>query len=236
MIGVTMPAAAGLVRHHSDAVSPVGIGLSPFAGRLRRKEWEVRAVELREVRELVMENHYSRSASNTAVYSFGLFRRGGSACLGACLWLPPLPAAARAAWPARPGGVLCLSRLVVLPGVPKNAVSFLVGRAVRRIDRGRWPVLVSYADEWQGHEGRVYLAAGWEYVRKTRPMPVFVKDGRVISPKAGSKKPTRSTAEMLAQGCELVGYFRKNVYRMVTGSAAAAGVFAGGLSPNTTKA
>jgi len=39
------------------------------------------------------------------------------------------------------------------------------------IDRSRWPVLVTYHDEGQGHTGHVYRCSGWEATaRHKRPI------------------------------------------------------------------
>lgn len=191
-----------------------------YAKRLNKCEWEVRPFSLEVGRALVERYHYMHGGSNTRTYLHGLFRRGALFdwdCLGLVWWLPAMVSTAQKMLPENPGGVLCLSRLVVLPDVPKNAATYLIGRSVRLIDRERWPVLVSYADEWQGHTGQVYKAAGWHCGGKTRPKAVYTLAGRVVSTKAG--KRTWRHSEMLAMGCELVGYFPKYFYYLVPGSA-----------------
>jgi len=40
------------------------------------------------------------------------------------------------------------------------------------IDRTRWPVLITYHDEGQGHNGYVYQCAGWTKTLKSK-QPVF---------------------------------------------------------------
>lgn len=52
-----------------------------------------------------------------------------------------------------------------------NHISKPLRRQMRAlIDRTRWPVLVTYSDEGQGHTGHVYLCSGWEKTsRATRP-------------------------------------------------------------------
>jgi hypothetical protein len=98
--------------------------------------------------------------------------------------------------------------------VPKNGASFLLSRSVRLIRAsGEWDVLTTYADEWQGHLGTMYLAANWEYVGKTKPERVYVKDGRMVARKAGPR--TRKHSEMLALGAECVGAHAKHKFRLV---------------------
>jgi len=140
--------------------------------------------------------------------------------MGAAWWIPPTRTAAEASTSGDWRRVLALSRFVLDPLVPKNGASFLLSRSVRLINRtGDWDVLVTYADEWQGHTGTMYLAAGWEYVGKTKPERVYVLNGRMVARKAGPH--TRTHAEMLALGAECVGSFAKHKFRLVLARAAA---------------
>ncbi len=180
---------------------------------LQKAEWEVRKCPLEIARGLTERFHYSAGGSNTRVLTCGLWRRSEYLhvdCAGASWWLPPTKSAGASMLPDNPQGVLSLSRLVIVPGAPKNACSFLIRHSMRFIDRERWPVLVTYADEWQGHTGGIYKAlkdAGWEFDGWTKPERTYVKDGVMVSRKAGPK--TRTNAQMLALGCECIGSFRR---------------------------
>jgi hypothetical protein len=102
--------------------------------------------------------------------------------------------------------------LVLLPESPTNAASFLIGKSIRLIRQdGRWRCLITYADEWQGHDGAIYRATNWEYVGKTTSEATFVRNGRMGARKAGPK--TRTRAEMEAEGFEMVGRFAKHKFR-----------------------
>lgn len=183
---------------------------------LRKEDWEVRPVCLNVARRIVKKYHYAAGASNTATYLHGLFRKGDifdGQCVGVAWWLPPIKSAALATFPPNWKGVLCLSRLVVLPEAPRNACSFLLAGSRKLIDRALWPCLLTYADEWQGHTGAIYKADNWEYLGKTKPSPCYVLNGRLISRKAGPK--TRSHIEMLALGAAFLGSFAKHKYRRV---------------------
>lgn len=83
------------------------------------------------------------------------------------------------------------------------------------IDRLRWPCLVTYADEWQGHTGTIYRATNWQYVGLTKPEATFVHNGRMVARKAGPKTRTRS--EMEAMGAEMVGRFAKHKFVHIVG-------------------
>ncbi len=168
---------------------------------------------MKTVQNLVVKFHYSKGGSNTAVYRHGLFKRGSEECLGAAWWIPPTKTAANATYPQDWRGVLNLTRLAINPRVPKNGASFLLGKSMRMIDRDRWPCLVTYADEMQGHTGAIYKATNWEYVGMTAKEATFFKGDRMIARKAGPK--TRTHAEMIGLGCELVGRFAKHKFRHI---------------------
>lgn len=179
--------------------------------RLNKREWCVRPVVLLDAARWLIERfHYAAGESNTATYCHGLWRRGEELedrIAGVAWWIPPTKSAAQALEGDNWNGVLSLSRLVILPGVPANACSFLIRRSMRQIDRSRWPVLVTYADEWRGHSGSIYLAAGWQYDGVTKPEATYTIEGRMVARKAGGK--TRTHDEMLALGAVMVGRFRK---------------------------
>lgn len=184
-----------------------------MGSRLRKAEWEIRPVSLDSARRVVSKEHYAGGASNTATYLHGLFRRGelfDEQCEGVAWWIPPTRSAAEATYPKNWRGVLCLSRLVIRPGVPKNACSFLLGGSRRLISRDRWPCLVTYADDWRGHTGGIYRADNWHYVGKTKPERTYVLNGKMTARKAGPK--TRTHSEMLALGAECVGSFAKHKF------------------------
>ena len=178
------------------------------------KEWTVRPLhKLSIARDMIERFHYAAGASNTATFLHGLFRDGDifeEQCKGVCWWIPPTKSAALATYPPNWKGVICLSRLVIAPDVPTNAATFLLSRSRRMIDREIWPCLVTYADQWRGHTGAIYRADNWTYVGLTKPERTYVKDGRMMSRKAGPK--TRTHAEMLALGAVCVGSFSKHKF------------------------
>jgi hypothetical protein len=193
-----------------------GKGDGVYEGRLRKCEWVVLPVPLSVADGLVCEHHYAGGGSNTATFTHGLFRAGDlMRCLGVAWWIPPTKGAARKTWAGDWRRVLSLSRLVVLPGVPKNACSFLLARSVRSVrGGGAWECLVTYADTWRGHTGGIYRVSGWEDCGLTKPEAVWVDGrGRMVSRKAGPK--TRTKAEMVALGCRCLGRFPKHKFRLV---------------------
>ena len=193
-------------------------GHEAYTDRLRKADWEVRDVEIGIARRIVEKHHYARGASNTATYLHGLFRFGDifqEQCQGVAWWIPPTRSAAEATFPENWKGVLCLSRLVLLPNVPKNACTFLLSRSRGLIDGKAWPCLVTYADEWQRHTGLIYRADNWTYVGRTKPERTYTINGRMLARKAGGK--TRTHAEMLVLGAELMGSFSRHKYVKIMG-------------------
>lgn len=183
--------------------------------QFKKSEWRVRDVSIDVARDLVERNHYARGASNTATYLFGLFPADSfweSDCVGCAWFIPPTKGAALATYPSNWKGVLALSRMVIAPGIPKNACSFLLAHSTRRIPADRWPCLVTYADDWRGHTGRVYLAAGWTYIGKTKAEATFTINGRMTARKAGGH--TRTRAEMEALGARNEGSHAKHKFAL----------------------
>lgn len=180
------------------------------ANSLHAKEWEVRDVSLSIARDIVVAYHYAKGASNTATYLHGLFKKGYNICYGVAWWIPPTKSAALATYPYNWKGVLSLSRLVIIPGVPKNACTFLLSRSRKLIDRSKWPCLVTYADNSQGHTGIIYKADNWEYWGITKPERMYTIRGVMTARKAGPH--TRTHQEMINLGAVLVGSFYKHKF------------------------
>lgn len=83
-----------------------------------------------------------------------------------------------------PAGVLALSRMVAVPREERSLrhVSKPLRVQMRRlIDRTRWPVLVTFSDEGQGHTGHVYKCSGWEPTTRTKVAVFEDESGRRCS-------------------------------------------------------
>jgi hypothetical protein len=181
---------------------------------LIRSAYEVRPTLLNVGQELVRTYHYAKGGSNTATFMHGLYAKESPKCLGIAWWIPPTKGAALATWPEW-RRVLALSRLVIVPGQPTNAATFLLAASIRAIARTqRWACLITYADEWQGHTGAVYRASNWEYMGLTTPEAVWqTPEGRMVARKAGGH--TRTKAEMETLGYHCLGRFAKHKYRFI---------------------
>lgn len=182
--------------------------------KFRAKDWFVDNADITQSKELIRKYHYARGGSHTGVFFHGLFDRrfGDDWLLGVAQWLPPTRVAAESVNKGEWQRVLALSRLVIDPGVPKNACSFLISKSIRLIERtGNWSTIVTYADESQGHLGTIYLAANFQYVGRMPATPRWVDPttGRQV---ATLSTKTRTKQQMIDLGYELQGRFCKHKF------------------------
>lgn len=148
------------------------------------------------VRDLCVRFHGYGSAGNASVYAWAVIENGVP--IAGYSWQPPPPGAASSVCPEAPAGVLALSRMVAVPKSERvlRHVSKPLRQQMRRlIDRTRWPVLVTYYDEGQGHTGHVYKCSGWQKTTRTR-RPVFTNEegARVSSYSNGSHRSRKLVA------------------------------------------
>ena len=172
----------------------------------RRADYVVERIEHGKAKQLVERHHYAKGASNTSVAAHGLVRRLDGECVGAALWMPPTANAAKGLAARllessdRHREVLVLSRLVIAPGEPANAAGMLLGASERmvRLDL-RWALLITYADQAEGHTGTIYRATNWTCDGETAPEARWIdpSSGRIVSRKAGR---SRTIAEMVSLG------------------------------------
>lgn len=118
------------------------------------------------------------------------------------LWTPALGASAEAVSPSEPSGALGLARMAAVPGPRSDAperdwhLSKPLRWLMRRgLDRGRWPVLLSYSDAGQDHDGAVYRFSGWQ-LDGTRSTPnAYDADGIKRSLYVGGQRVEGLTIE-----------------------------------------
>jgi hypothetical protein len=125
--------------------------------------FDLRPCPLSVVEALVRLYHGYGSMGASATYAWAVYENEKP--VAAFSWQPPPPGAAKSVCPEAPSGVLALSRMVAVPKTDrrlKHISKPLMQQMKTLIDRGRWPVLVTYSDEGQGHNGYVYQCSGWE--------------------------------------------------------------------------
>ena len=165
----------------------------PRSVKLRQPSYDLRPCSLSIVQGMCELHHGYGGAGGTATYAFAVYENGSP--VAAFAWQPPPPGAAKSVCPDAPHGVLSLSRMVAVPKSERrlNHISKPLRRQMMRmIDRGRWPILVTYSDEGQGHTGHVYKCSGWKKTTRTK-QPFFVDgSGNRASAYAGGKTGSRS--------------------------------------------
>lgn len=178
-----------------------------YDDRLRKEDWYVAPAPIKEAKEMVRQYHYSKGCSNTAVYVHGLYKKSDNKLYGVALWLPPTKVACESVNKERWTKVLSLSRLVVVPGVPKNACSFLMSRSISLIkEEGRFVSLVTYADFSQGHTGGIYKATNWVYLGETKGSARWLDQN-------GKQVAIKSTKNRTAQQMRDLGYINVGVFK-----------------------
>lgn len=157
--------------------------------------YDLRVVTRDDVLELFERYHAYGSLSNSLTYGFAIYELGKP--VAAFAWQPPPVGAAKALSPNAPAGVLSLSRMVAVPEKERTTrLRNPLKKQMRSlIDRGRWPVLVTYSDEGQGHTGYIYKITGWTPTTKsTRPIKED-KDGARRSSYSNGKHGTRDLVD-----------------------------------------
>lgn len=180
-----------------------------FDDRLRKREYfvdDVRYVRL--AKQLIERHHYAKGCSHAGVYWHGLFDDCGF-LVGVAQWLPPTRPAAESVAGERWREVLSLSRLCVLPDVPKNACTYIIANSIKRIRKeGRFSVLLTYADQSQGHTGLIYKAAGWIKLSLTKPTR------RWIDPATGRQVSVLATKSRTKEQMLELGYVQTEPRKM----------------------
>lgn len=137
----------------------------------------VRPMPFIAARRLIERNHYLHSIPGGTKLTFGVFtgnELAGTVVLGA----GPANAHSLVSGATADDG-LCLTRLWLSDGLPRNSESHVIAvvlRALRKHTEIKF--VISYADPSQGHLGTIYQAGGWAYIGRSQPMPLFdIGDG-----------------------------------------------------------
>lgn len=182
---------------------------------LQKHDWFVRALGMKDARDMVEAFHYS----HTSPYPFGtrihgLFHNNHNNAFGAAWWHIANKPLSIQLYPQNWKRVLNLSRMVIIPAAPKNAASFLLRHSINLLRKEKtWGCVVTFADTWQNHTGAIYKASGWTYLGLTSPKEVWIdKNTNLVARKYGPRFYTKD--EMKEQGYILLGRFPKHKFVM----------------------
>jgi len=160
---------------------------------MRLPGYDLQPCSIGDVRHLFLKYHGYASVGSVSTYSFAVYESGDP--IAAFVWQPPPPGASKSACPTTPQGVLSLSRMVAVPRSCRalNHISKPLRRQMRNlIDRGRWPVLITFHDEGMGHTGHVYKCSGWTPTTKALRPAYVDHNGSRVSVYSNGKKSARN--------------------------------------------
>lgn len=134
--------------------------------RVLREGTEIRRISYEETKPFLLNIHYARRMPSISC-AFGLFLDGTLS--GVVTYGEPASASLckGIAGESHRKDVLELNRLAMLPDLPRNSASELVGNSLKMLPHRLF--IVSYADhEGWGHVGYVYQATDWLYTGMTK--------------------------------------------------------------------
>lgn len=122
-------------------------------------KFEVKKIKAEETKEWLLYKHYAKRTCSIS-FAFGLFDNlnlvgictigkpaSSSLCVGVC-------------GKQNAEHVFELNRLCTNDGLPKNTLSYFVGKCLKMLPP---LIIVSYADTSQNHHGYIYQATNWIY-------------------------------------------------------------------------
>ena len=133
---------------------------------------QVRPVSVKIAKEILVGNHYLHSMPGGTRLAFGIF--SGDRLMGAVtLGVGPFNAH-RLVSGATHGDCICLTRLWLDDGLPKNSESRVLAVILRSLGRDTSvKFVVTYADPSAGHLGTIYQAGGWLYTGISEPSVLY---------------------------------------------------------------
>lgn len=152
-------------------------------------KYDIRTATRDEVMPLFEAHHGYKSLGKLLTYIHAVYE--GDRIVAAFAWSPPPPGASKSVCPEAPHAVLALVRMVAVPKSErtlKHISKPLRQIAKQHIDRTRWPVLISYSDEGQGHNGFVYECAGWTATKRAKRSIAEDSTGARVSTYANGKR------------------------------------------------
>ena len=141
------------------------------------KNFQVKLVERRDIKEFIETWHYSKSINGLLVtYCFGLFRE--DEMIGAMIYgKPAMNNQAKKYCPDNPDKLLELRRLCCIDDTPRNTESYFIGRTLRWLKQNTdIKIILSYSDLTHGHTGIIYRASNFTLVGQS-PAGRMIKYG-----------------------------------------------------------
>ena len=176
----------------------------------------VRPISHRAAKGLLVRNHYLHTMPGGTKLAFGVF--SGDRLMGAVtLGVGPFNAH-RLVSGAAHGDCICLTRLWLDDGLPKNSESRVLAVVLRSLARHTSvKFVVSYSEPAAGHVGTIYQAGGWLYTGMSGPSVLYDLGDGVIrhSRTFGHSYGTRSLRYLRNCGVHVVPIQQQGKHRYV---------------------
>ena len=124
-----------------------------------KKRFNVYKIPYKQAKPWILKKHYAHRMPSVS-YAFGLY--DNKELVGICTFGITFNYAEDDAWGDY--DVYELNRLITEDDLPKNALSYFVSHSLNKMPEPS--VVISYADEGQGHKGYIYQATNWIYTGK----------------------------------------------------------------------
>lgn len=129
-------------------------------------------------RGIIAAFHYSKTFPDSTIFSFGAYLNGkliGVVCYG----MGGCKEQYTAIFPNIENGTyLELTRLWVAYQMPKNSESKIISMSLKQLP-SQYKVILSFADEGQGHCGIIYQATNWIYLGCNNGNSIYVDENGV---------------------------------------------------------
>lgn len=119
-------------------------------------KYEVKSIDYQDCKEWFLKKHYAHRIPPIE-FCFGLYDK--DMLIGVCSYGTPVSSVLRELFKSYK--LYELNRLVISESLPKNTLSYFVGKTLKLIPQPC--VVVSYADTSQNHHGYIYQATNWLY-------------------------------------------------------------------------
>lgn len=130
-----------------------------------KDKYIVKSIPKQQTYDWLLNKHYAKRIPSIS-YAFGLFDED---LVGVCTFGKPASnqLCEGIAGKENKSLVFELNRLCVDDNLEKNVLSYFVGKCLKLLPNPL--IVVSYADEGQGHYGYIYQATNWLYTGRTTP-------------------------------------------------------------------
>lgn len=126
--------------------------------------------------DLIIKNHYLHRKAPCSI-AFGLFEKSTKEIIGVITYGKPAspPLCIGICGEDEAKNVIELTRLWIKDETPKNTESYFIGNTLKKIP---YDIIVSFAEDRQGHLGIVYQATNWLYTGLSDRHVTWLIDGK----------------------------------------------------------